>query len=97
MGDHHANFDVTAVRQTDVPAYMIATEILKAWETSIRNKSGHPLSKFLNEDCEISYYGQSQVQNKEDHLKRCVENDKAKYIGDFQILHGNGVGCGSIA
>ena len=65
---------------------MNAIEILEAWNDSIRQKSEHPLGQFLHEHCKIEYFGRQQIQSKEEHLKWCRENTKAKCIGNFRVI-----------
>ena len=75
---------------------MNATEILEAWNASIRQKSEHPLAHFLHDDCKIEYFGRSQIHSKDEHLKWCRENTKAKCIGNFRVIYDdNGLCCGS--
>ena len=75
---------------------MNAIKILEAWNASIRQKSEHPLAHFLHDDCKIEYFGRSQIQTKDEHLKWCRENTKAKCIGNFKIIYDdNRLCCGS--
>ena len=63
---------------------MNAIEILEAWNDSIRQKSEHPLTHFLHDDCKIEYFGRSQIQSKDEHPKWCRENAKAEMHKEFQ-------------